>query len=569
MTNRLRHTAPVADERGQSLVMALLVLTFLAVSLTTVLIFTASNQRNSNYRKAVGTARSLAEAGLNNAVSVLSNPNNSASLELSALLPSSEAAAITAGDTKTGATAYQSGTTVTWWGTLPTDGTGHVIPDANGNVVWTLKGKATVPNPTGPSASPIVRTMTARVNVNAPLPSSFNVGVWNTVYSPLGPTAGCDTSVGQGVNVTVPMYVGGNLCMANSSSINAPLYVGGYLNISNKQAWIGCSKITGNSCQTAAPINSAHVGAWCAGPSNPQYTPCVSEPMPVGKLDTNIFVKNPTTWSATGQASDFIGITPPKICWSGSQQEVLAGACNNTPPGGWYSFASPGPYFPCAAGSSGTGLPVFDKTPLDGFNDTYYGTPFNLTPSTPYSCMTGQGQLTWSPSTRTLTVVGTVFFDGSVTMTTTGNQPIRYTGTASGGNCTNGGDCQAVIYAAGDVSINSEMLCAVINSNNTDCDWNNWDPNKKLLIFAANGPNGVTVGPSQTSFQGGLYATNTVTTGQSAVTEGPLVSGTKTVVLGQQFGGTFPPITIAPFSINQQPGGFYISPPYNIQSGSS
>ena len=48
------------------------------------------------------------------------------------------------------------------------------------------------------------------------------------------------------------------------------------------------------------------------------------------------------------------------------------------------------------------------------------------------------------------------------------------------------------------------------------------------------------------------------------MTEGPLVSGTKTVVLGQQFGGTFPPITIAPFSIQQQPGGFYISPPTNF-----
>ena len=146
-------------------------------------------------------------------------------------------------------------------------------------------------------------------------------------------------------------------------------------------------------------------------------------------------------------------------------------------------------------------------------------------------------------------------------MTTSGNQPMIYNGTGSGGACTQAGDCQSVIYASGDISINSEKLCAVLNSQGTDCDWNNWDPNKRLLIFASNGPTGITVGPSQTSFQGGLYATNTVATGQSAVTEGPLVSGTKTVVLGQQFGGTFPPITIAPFAIQQPPGGFYISPP--------
>ena len=133
------------------------------------------------------------------------------------------------------------------------------------------------------------------------------------------------------------------------------------------------------------------------------------------------------------------------------------------------------------------------------------------------------------------------------------------------GACTTIGSCQSVIYASGDISIDSEKLCAVLSGNN--CDWSTppasggWDPNKKILIFASNGTTGITVGPSQTSFQGGLYATNTVATGQSAVTEGPLVSGTKTVVLGQQFGGTFPPITIAPFAIQQQPGGFYISPP--------
>jgi hypothetical protein len=162
-------------------------------------------------------------------------------------------------------------------------------------------------------------------------------------------------------------------------------------------------------------------------------------------------------------------------------------------------------------------------------------------------------------------VAGTVFVDGPVTMTTSGNTPITYTGTGHGGACTATADCQSVIYATGDISINSEKVCAYLNNAGNDCDWanTNWDPNKKILIFASNGPTGVTVGPSQTSFQGGLYATNTVATGQSAVTEGPLVSGTKTVVLGQQFGGTFPAITILPLSIQAPPGNFTISPAFN------
>ena len=71
-----------SDERAQSLVLALLVLTFLAVSLGTVMFFTAGNQRNSNYQKTVQLASSLAEAGVNNAVSVLANPSNSCCLEI-------------------------------------------------------------------------------------------------------------------------------------------------------------------------------------------------------------------------------------------------------------------------------------------------------------------------------------------------------------------------------------------------------------------------------------------------------------------------------------------------------
>jgi Tfp pilus assembly protein PilX len=538
---RLRAIRPLADERGQSLVLALLVLTFLAISLGVLMFFTAGNQRNANYQKSAQVATSLAEAGVNNAVSVLANPANGCCLEqtTSTVLPTSEAAAITAGDTKTGASAYQPGTTVTWWGSLNTNATYN---GTTGNVVWTLYGKATVPNPTGPSASPVVKLMSAQVLVNAPVPTNYQVGVWNTVYSPFGPTTGCDTSFGQGVTVTIPVYVGGNLCMGNNASITRPVYVGGYLFFSNKQASIGANN---------SRINSAHVGGYCqVQNSGTQVNPCKSEST---NPSTNIWVTGSPA-NLTGPASDFAGIAAPQICWDGSQS-----ACTNNPPGGWYSFASPGPMHPCGA------VIPFDNG--DGImNDTYQATPFNLTPSTSYSCQTGQGQLSWDATNRVLTVVGTIFFDGSVTMTTSGNTPITYTGTGSGGACTNAGDCQAVIYASGDISIDSEKVCAVLSGNN--CDWNNWDPNKKMLIFASNGPNGITVGPSQTSFQGGLYATNTVATGQSAVTEGPLVSGTKTVVLGQQFGGTFPPITILPFSIQQPPGAFWISPPYNYKYGS-
>jgi Tfp pilus assembly protein PilX len=521
-----------ADQRGQSLVLTLLVLFVLAIVLSTVVIFTSSNQRNSNYQKAAQVASSLAEAGLNNAVSILSNPANAGNLETSTLITP-------------GSKTY-SGGTASWSGTL-TNGS---------SVYWTLTGTGTVTNPTGPGAAQIVKTVTATVTVNAPQPNSFQVGVWNTVYSPAGPTSGCDTSIGQGINISVPVYVGGNLCMGQNATITKPVYVGGFLTFQNKQGSIGSK---------TSPINSAHVGGYCQVSSGTAVNPCKSEPVGGSNPNTNIWVNGAPT-NLTGAASDFVGITAPKICWSGSATEVASGACTNQPPGGWYTFASPGPNHPCntTAGStvpvSSGSYPSFDTG--DGvMNQSLGSTVFNLTPAASYSCYTSQGQLSWDATSRTLTVSGTVFFDGSITMSTSGNSPITYTGP---GSCSTTGSCQSVIYASGDISINSEKLCAALNSQGTDCDWNNWNPNNKLLIFASNGNTGVTVGPSQTSFQGGLYATNTVATGQSALTEGPLVSGTKAVVLGQQFGGTFPPITIAPFSIQQQPGGFTINPPTNF-----
>jgi len=543
----IRHalTRSLRDERGQSLVIALLVMTFLAVALGAVMFFSAGNQRNANYQKAAQVATSLAEAGVNNAVSVLSNPTNSCCLEIA---PGTTGAVLPGPAPATPLSQTYNGNTVTWWGNLNTL--------ADGSKVWTLYGHASVQNPTGPSASPVVKTVSAQVLVHAPLPSSFNVGVWNTVYSPFGPSAGCDTNIGQGITISVPVYVGGNLCMGQNAVITKPVYVGGFLSFQNKQGSIG-SNGAGNT------INSAHVGGYCQVSSGGQVNPCKSEPVPGNQPNTNIWVTGAPT-DLRGVASDFIGIAAPQICWDGNQG---AGACgSNTPAGGWYSFSAPGPMNACPAGSTGA-FPSFDTN--DGIMNRSLPSTFNLTPAASYTCkIPGQGELSWDATNRVLTVAGTIFFDGNITLTTSGNSPITYKGWGSNGACTQSGDCQSVIYASGDISLNSEKLCAVLNAQGTDCNWNAWDPNKKMIIFASNGLNGITAGPSQTSFQGGLYATNTVATGQSAVTEGPLVSGTKTVVLGQQFGGTFPPVQIAPFSISRPPGGFWIDPPTNFHYGS-
>jgi hypothetical protein len=585
------------DERGQSLVLALLVMTFLAVSLGTVMFFTAGNQRNSNLQKTAQIASSLAEAGVNDGVSVLANPTNSCCLTLhyaadgsgtGVVLPDNKSYSGVIKHPANTNTTMSPGSTLKWWGT-------YDVPSQ----IWTLFGQATVPNPTGPSAAPIVKQVSATVQVHQPPPGKIDVGVWNTIYSPYGPTTGCDTTVAQGVNLKVPLYVGGNLCLQNSALVNAPVYVGGYFYAANKQAQIGCTVTNGNGCQTSVPVNSAHVGGYCqVQNSGTQVNPCKSEPAQGSQPNTNIWVKNPASWAPTGVPSDFIDpvtgqlITAPQICWA-------QGTCGGDLTGGWYSMASPGPLQPCTTVSGNP--PVFDapndtvwgpnqgqpggNVPATTFNpatnSTYTTNPFNLTPNgQSYTCKTANGELSWDASTKTLYVTGTIFIDGSVIATSNSQTPIKYT--SRGVNCSpppNGTPCDGVIYATGTVFINNEKLCAVVNVSTNDCDWTNWDPNSSILVFlanyygtqqgvASNPQQGIVVGPTGTSFQGGLYANYQINTGQGAATQGPLVSGTQTVVTGQQFVGTFPKINILPISVQGPPQGFYIDPPTNFHYGS-
>src|SRR6185312_4508931 len=175
--------------------------------------------------------------------------------------------------------------------------------------------------------------------------------------------------IGQGITISIPVYVGGNLCMGQNAVITRPVYVGGFLNFQNKQGSIGSK---------ASPINSAHVGSYCVVSTGSQFNPCKSEPV-TGSSNTNIWVAGAPT-DLTGVASDFVGITAPKICWSGSAAEVASGACTNQPPGGWYTFASPGPMHPCNAQSTGSPLPVFESAGNTAM-DRSVASVFNLTPT--------------------------------------------------------------------------------------------------------------------------------------------------------------------------------------------
>src|SRR4051812_32577472 len=145
----------LADEEGIALIAALMVLLVLTLGLTTTLSLTSSGQRAAVSDSARQRAATLAEAGINNAISTLS-----ANYPGSVVFP---------GDPNllpVRTNAYDGGNCtppvnncVTWSGTLVGPLTGRPW-----HWEWRLRSTATVSNPAGGSAL-IARTATAIVPV--------------------------------------------------------------------------------------------------------------------------------------------------------------------------------------------------------------------------------------------------------------------------------------------------------------------------------------------------------------------------------------------------------------------
>jgi putative Flp pilus-assembly TadE/G-like protein len=141
-----------------------------------------------------------------------------------------------------------------------------------------------------------------------------------------------------------------------------------------------------------------------------------------------------------------------------------------------YLDAAPGPRHPCTT-QSGT-PPVFDvDTTLNG---NLTPVPRVLTPATSYTCTAtapdgSVGELSWNVATRTLTVHGTVFFDGSIDFTGSN----RYVTGSEGATIITSRD--VFPFSAG------ESLCAAGTggAGGWTCDFANWDPSVDLLGLVA------------------------------------------------------------------------------------
>jgi Tfp pilus assembly protein PilX len=446
-------------ERGIALPMALLVMMVLSIALVTAIELSSSGQRSTNISKAEQVALSVAEAGLNEAQAVLANASDPAN---SSALPASC-------DTPPSPDVTAEGGTACYWGSLS-------------GSTWTISAKSTVPNPTGAAA--ITHVVSQQLAVSSSPATTANNPAWNYIYSD-SPT-GC-MILQSSVQIKQKVYVKNDLCLGSSARIFAEaqeVSVEGEINV-DSSAWIG----------QGTPLPTLNLGSTSAG--------CRK-----GAFDSN---GNPIgggsfSYPCTAAAHQVNATT---------QNHTVPDPPPTKPPvdiAARYADAKPGPSHAC---TSSTGVPpTFDN---NGVMDNTSPTVSLI--GAAYSCsVTGGGTISWVPGDPgTLTVNGTIFFDGDIVMT--GSTRARIVG-------------RGTVYTSGRIVLDSSIrLCGEFTG--PDCDFTGgvWDPDVNLLTLVSG--SGTTGLPSDTygielnssvQWQGAFYAVGDYLQTSSAVAQGPVIA---------------------------------------------
>jgi hypothetical protein len=573
---RLQH-----EEEGIALVLAILIMLVLTIVLGSVIFMTAAAARDAHRSNAGQKASALADSGINNALAVL-NANypgiviypGDANLLLATTLTApvttlpasttvnvastlgynSGANTIAVGAsgavTCTGISAtsftgctggasgtYPTGTTVarataagagstTWSGTLV-----NVPSNPSWKWQWQLTASGRVKNPTGP-ASDVVRTTTAVVPVIIPDSASVDPGTsavdW--IY------ALHDVTFGQSVVVAAPVYTGNDLILANTATISETIpasltkparpnriAVGHDLSLVNPQNSVGHVNGVADPANDLAEV---HVGHFCASKDNPTPHPCVWGAVDKvwGVIHDNVI------------PPDFITVPTLTCCSPVAWAAPSDGTSHPGSPsymGFWYLNAGLGPKTACA---TSTGAPPNFDTGDNTINQSAYaqGSPFDLTGAT-YSCSSADGKtkLAYDATTRTLTVKGTIFIDGSA-KSSAGNA--KYVG--------KGTIILSGLYTMG----NNTALC--VNLSGSTCDTTApWDADTTALAIVADGLDPMTgdsVDIKKGNFQGLLLGNGNVDASVSGtLVIGPMVSVYGNVNAGQSGTLQFPPISFA------------------------
>jgi len=550
MISRLR------QQTGSALVMSIGMLAVLTIAGTTMVAYTSSNARSASLSKTNELAFSLAETGLNNAIAVLSNPSNDA-LEQSTL-PSTEATASTV--------AYEGGT-AKWYG----------IFDPSKNR-WTVTAIGLYNNPTGSGVAQVRRQLTAQVPVTPVYDKSLDNPIWNYLYA--GHTGStCDQSLSNNISGTSRMYIAGNLCLSpNVQLAQSKVIVGGNLDVSNNAA-VGANTSLSTRVETYVGGNCRYsVGSWgaCSGDQdarriysklsdgttvavNHTVTPvdpptadfaqwyehanpgpsqnCTTASGPTPTFDTNY----PTREAVGGSVPTSFDLTPATsyICRVGpGASTTLTAAINATQTSVTVASATGFP-------SSQFKIRIDDEvmTVTGGYGTTTWTVTRAVSSTTAASHVASQtvlwddatpsGELSWNATTKSLTVKGTIFIDGSARVS---NGAL---------NTYNG---QATLYLSGTFRATGS-LCATVSGST--CNVAGWNPNSEMLTIVANGNGGqVNAGDSiqidnNYWYQGALFATNIVEFGNNVNVDGPIV-GSQILLSNNLTTNSFPIIDTVP-----------------------
>jgi Tfp pilus assembly protein PilX len=550
----------LGEERGFALVIALGVTIVFSLTVVTVIESATSNSRSSDRSRGRVSAYSLAEAGINNAAAILAkrnaydphvlHPQSPYQPADCASPPANPSGAELLGNTCSPYTWTYDGGTTTMWGWFDT---------ATSN--WTIISRGEVRNAFGGAATS--RTLTATVHIRAQPSQDNYVTAWNYVFVKDTTPDICNVTIDQTTNFAVSLYLEGNLCIKNTAYIaetdtTDPIN----LEVRGKLVWLsGASKGVGEtSLPNNGQITSAKIGVGCAQNLNGNPHTCA----PPG----DYFYVKAGGYSTTAPAINAPALTNSDFSTYYATAHIRPGdPCDN-----------PGPN---AATRLADSKFDNDTTALNGAGGNGSAATFDLTPSSSYTCEAKDtagrvvGELTWDNTNKLLKIRGTIYIDGSVTLT----QNATYQGVNSDGvhpsgdySGSDGIGGQAVMYISGTFSGNNVRLCgwdtrtdsAAVTSS--VCDFTKWTPNTSMLMVVAHGStNSFSLGGgSGCYFQGAVYAMYNTDIGQQCRVEGPLISTTMTIGQGASM-KPLPGITDLPVGApgNPNTAGVPEKPTYN------
>ncbi|MFI5038622.1 MAG: hypothetical protein ACHQCG_01660 [Solirubrobacterales bacterium] len=488
------------EERGVALVMALIVMAALAGTTAALVLPGAVNQRSSLKSADARQAFALAETSL-------------------AYGEGAVYAAVGVIPTTVQTIADQpGGGTGTWQATMVNDGC---------NCTWSITATGTVDS--------VHRTITA-IATDASTTTVTDYSVWNYLYS--DSTSSC-TTISGGVTVSVPILTRGNVCISGGGHFTgSQLKVGGTVsdiggsNIGTSGSPVGtveigscnswntdgtCHATTATGC-TVQPSSTFTVAAgtsWCDGTHSPLYA-------------THI-----------GTSLD---VTPQMPCIG--QSSTLDPTCPSTT-ASWSTLTAA---YNTQKALTKTGCPanLFDNDAT--LNNSDASITSAMLGATSYDCTVGTNHIKYTVNsgngcgTGTLTVSGTFYFDGSLSMGC--GLKVVYSG-------------QATMYFTGTVQqAGGTQLCGISGCTAS------WNPTTAGIIFIAGcwtNSTGSTLAASKcvwvtggSTAQWGAYATTAYQIDGGSSNMGPVLANSLTVGGGSS--------TLIPFSV-MPPGT-----PLNTQS---